>query len=652
MLRGATGALLLLGAWGGRTLADARALFETDGRPICAGRSDHRTVVGVVPDGEGGHLAVTIDPWADLQAGSDGGSDAALLRLGSGLASRPVHAGPFGSDPCGVFLFGGSAHQAPRRIFDEGNGHFAVAAFERSFEAFNIARPFLGRFDRTGAWLMGEGLAFPALPGAIGDGVAAAPDGAGGYFIAWENDAPPLDHWSEVVVRRVDANGVPLWDGPVRLSLEPTTSALGLVVLADGQGGAWVAWKEARDRLTSDPMRTYVQHVTADGDPTGVQGGTRVLEVPAAGVTSALVAAGQDVIVVLGQGGTIRAIRVSPDGALRWNPGGIAVGVWTPGWILDDVRTLDLGDGSFYVFWHEASHQIGVGSRMRVRRMRKDGTFAWPADVGALEYADGFFGVSTALLPGGELALAGSTLGYAPTWDDIHGQVIDRRGRIKTPSTGVPVCRAPYSERSPVVFPPSAPPGPDHDAPPGSVQALFIWSDQRPLIGDGFYVQAITFTSRPRLDPPPTVPEIPQGESIALELAGDDLVAGAAVETDEGLVVEHVAVRPIDPEGPGDRIAVTLRAIGTGPHGLAVVNPDGSRVALPEVLRVRLDARRIDLDASGRVDGFDVAVLAAAFGRSRGEPSYSPAADIDGDGLVDGVDLAFIAGRFGHGPVD
>ena len=649
--RCATGALLLLG-WGERTLGDARILFEPDGRPICTGRADQRTVVGVVPDGEGGHLAVTVDPWADLQLGSDGGSDAGLLRLGHGLESRPVNDGPFGADPCGVLLFGGTAHQGARQIFDEGGGHFAVAAFERSFEAFGVARPFLGRFDRSGAWLMGEGLAFPARPGAMGEGVAAAPDGAGGYFIVWENDAPPLDHWADVVVRRVDADGVPLWAEPARLSLEPTASALSLAVIDDGRGGAWVAWEEARDRLTSDPTRSYVQHVTADGSHTCGPGGIRLLDLPAANFPAALVAAGPDVIVVLGQGGTIRAIRVSPDGAMPWSPGGIPIGAWTPGWILDDVRTLDLGDGSFYVFWHEASLLAGVGSRMRVRRMRKDGTFAWPAEVIALEHSDNFISTSTALLPGGELAMAGGSLGYAPTYNDITGQVIDRRGRLRTPSTGVPVCRAPYSERSPVVFAPSLPPGPDHAAPLESVQALFIWSDQRPLLGDGFYVQAITFTSRPRLDAPATVPEILQGESITLELRGDDLAAGAAVETDGGLAVEKVTVTPIDPDGPGDTIAVTLRAVGAGPHGRAIVNPDGMRVAFPEVLRVRLDPRRIDLDESGRVDGWDVAVLAAAFGRSLGEPAYSSAADIDGDGLVDGVDLAFIAGRFGHAPVD
>ncbi len=55
----------------------------------------------------------------------------------------------------------------------------------------------------------------------------------------------------------------------------------------------------------------------------------------------------------------------------------------------------------------------------------------------------------------------------------------------------------------------------------------------------------------------------------------------------------------------------------------------------------------MDIDRSGRVDGFDLAVLARSFGREKDEEYYSPAADVDADGLVDGTDLAILAARFG-----
>ncbi|HET8947124.1 MAG TPA: dockerin type I domain-containing protein, partial [Candidatus Polarisedimenticolia bacterium] len=128
----------------------------------------------------------------------------------------------------------------------------------------------------------------------------------------------------------------------------------------------------------------------------------------------------------------------------------------------------------------------------------------------------------------------------------------------------------------------------------------------------------------------------------------------AAIEIDPGIAVDGVSVEPIDPEWSGDRVTITLRAEpgGVGTHGLAVVNPDGSRATLADVLEIGLDRQRIDLDGSGRVDGYDVALFAAAFGRGRGDRGYTIAADIDGDGLVDGEDLALLASRFGFAPAD
>jgi hypothetical protein len=311
--------------------------------------------------------------------------------------------------------------------------------------------------------------------------------------------------------------------------------------------------------------------------------------------------------------------------------------------------------------WTERTPSFGYGERMDVRRMRLDGTFPWPAQVTALERSNGFsFNPSAALVEGGGLAIAAVDEGSPDVWMDLYGQVIDRRGRLKAPVEGAPVCTAEFSQRTPRVFAPASFPGPDPEATPGSVQALFLWSDQRSAIpgiaaiGDSFFAQGVTFTSRPALLPPATTPQIAQGERVTVTLEGDDLSPGAVVETDPGIVVESVTVTPIDPEASGDRVVVTLRADpgGVGTHGLAIVNPDGSRVSVPDVLAIGLDRRRIDMDGSGRVDGYDVALFAAAFGRSRGEPRYSIAADIDGDGTVDGDDLALLASRFGAPPVE
>jgi hypothetical protein len=55
-----------------------------------------------------------------------------------------------------------------------------------------------------------------------------------------------------------------------------------------------------------------------------------------------------------------------------------------------------------------------------------------------------------------------------------------------------------------------------------------------------------------------------------------------------------------------------------------------------------------DIDLSGRVDGFDLAALARAFGSSLGELSYDLQSDLNSDAEVDGTDLSLLAAQFGE----
>jgi hypothetical protein len=60
-------------------------------------------------------------------------------------------------------------------------------------------------------------------------------------------------------------------------------------------------------------------------------------------------------------------------------------------------------------------------------------------------------------------------------------------------------------------------------------------------------------------------------------------------------------------------------------------------------------AMRGDINGSLRVDGFDLASLARAFGSSAGNPAFKAGADLDRDDDVDGDDLNILAAYFGRG---
>lgn len=56
-----------------------------------------------------------------------------------------------------------------------------------------------------------------------------------------------------------------------------------------------------------------------------------------------------------------------------------------------------------------------------------------------------------------------------------------------------------------------------------------------------------------------------------------------------------------------------------------------------------------DINRDGRVDGYDLVLLAFSFGTSRGNNRYEEAHDLNNDGVVDGADLAILASNFGKG---
>ena len=84
-----------------------------------------------------------------------------------------------------------------------------------------------------------------------------------------------------------------------------------------------------------------------------------------------------------------------------------------------------------------------------------------------------------------------------------------------------------------------------------------------------------------------------------------------------------------------------------GPRRVHVANSDGFDTVSSIFFGVEPPVGAVDIDTSGRVDGFDLARLARAFGATFPDPRYDVAADLDGDGDVDGFDLTRLADRFG-----
>lgn len=79
------------------------------------------------------------------------------------------------------------------------------------------------------------------------------------------------------------------------------------------------------------------------------------------------------------------------------------------------------------------------------------------------------------------------------------------------------------------------------------------------------------------------------------------------------------------------------------------VPPNSVRVTATTFVIEGSNFFRGDVNRDGRVDGYDLVLLAFSFGAGEGNNRYRPEHDLDNDGFVDGADLAILASNFGKG---
>ncbi len=145
------------------------------------------------------------------------------------------------------------------------------------------------------------------------------------------------------------------------------------------------------------------------------------------------------------------------------------------------------------------------------------------------------------------------------------------------------------------------------------------------------------------------------GMELDLRVSGTALSPSATLSLGPDVTVDTGTFEIVGPGGPSLGAVVSVDPLAVASiRDLVYTDPRladtaaGSVARLPSVFQIFVGVGRADLDASGRVDGFDLAALAAAFGQSSGDPGFDPARDLDRDGDVDGDDLFGLAIAFGR----
>jgi hypothetical protein len=224
--------------------------------------------------------------------------------------------------------------------------------------------------------------------------IAIAADGSGGVLLAWQDRRP--GHY-DVYAQRVRASGALAAGWPAGGRPVCTTAGdQGAPALApDGQGGCYVAWRDDRNGYANADI--HVTRVQGSGNIPGgwTANGLAVCAAPGVQESPALVADRNGAIVSWqdardpATGWDIRAGRVNPGGNLAggWPANGVAVCA-VPGDQFTPAVASD-GSGGIIAAWED--RRSGAGSDVYAMRITSGGSAAsgWPAGGRALCTAPG-----------------------------------------------------------------------------------------------------------------------------------------------------------------------------------------------------------------------------------------------------------------------
>jgi hypothetical protein len=220
-----------------RVGADGSALWVADGEKICPDINSPGAPQ-ITSHGSGG----AIIAWGDFRSGVD--TDLYAQRVDSG--------GNVLWDTGGLTVCAAADTQAEPQLAPDGSGGAIIVWEDKRSSFYDI---YAQRVDANGNTLWyADGVSICTSIGHEGE-PQLAPDGSGGAFITWGDERGPGDY---IYAQWVDADGNIMWqDDGIRLCGGGTNTPDQPQIVADGAGGAIVAWRDARD----SELDIYAQRV-------------------------------------------------------------------------------------------------------------------------------------------------------------------------------------------------------------------------------------------------------------------------------------------------------------------------------------------------------------------------------------------------------
>jgi hypothetical protein len=330
----------------------------------------------------------------------------------------------------------------------------------------------------------------PLLAGFIEDGACIytgtfeqtepriAPDGMGGAFIVWQDEAGGY----RIVAQRIDHLGHLLWPEDGIIVCDESMEQYDPLICSDGVGGAIIAWGDNRNRVYEDEWDIYGQRLDSDGVPQWTDGGVEICTTFGSQWLADLVSDGLGGAIIAWEdwsAGTISDLylqRIGPGGVKIWGPEGVLVSDIAGSQELPSL--LADGAGGAIVAYQE-DH---VGWNIYAQRIGSGGQLLWlVGGVPICVAVEGQYEPEVTTDGAGGAVIVWNDYRRGDFRNDLYAQRVNASGAVQWTVNGVAVCTAAENQEGPVLVP------------DGGGGAIIAWGDWRNFMtsGEDIYAQRL-----------------------------------------------------------------------------------------------------------------------------------------------------------------
>jgi hypothetical protein len=301
--------------------------------------------------------------WLDLRTLATTGLDIFAQRVSSAGARLWAPAN-------GVAVSNAAGDQSGPQIVADGSGGAIIAWQDNRNGDFDV---FVQRLNGAGVpqWAA-NGVAVTGADDQINPHLVS--DGAGGAIIAWEDFRNSTLIGTDIFAQRVNGAGLLQW-GPAG---RPVSTAAGdqfaPQIVADGSGGAIIAWQDTR----GGSMDVYAQRLNSFGQPLGTFDGVAISAEAGDQTGQQLIADGSGGAIIAWEdrrSGTVAHIyaqRVDHACVPQWATNGVAVSLAANSQLAPQL--VSDGGGGAIIAWQDDRNEATTSNDIYAQGITADGT--------------------------------------------------------------------------------------------------------------------------------------------------------------------------------------------------------------------------------------------------------------------------------------